>query len=572
MAREANTDERLNGENGQLPDQQFDQQMSGSPGHRWIKIIGAAGFALTLLIYILRLNRAFGLFVDDAWYVMLAKALATGQGYTLINSPSSGILPLYPPGFPFILSLAYRVMPQFPDNIWLLKSVSIAAMMAAGFLTYRYFAKIRKLSPYLALFIALATMLNTTLVFLATSSLMSECVFLLLFLSAVTVIEGGVRASGDGKALRFVLAGAILSAGAFLMRSVAVSLIVAVFIYLLKERMRRQALIFAAVAISLSAPWMIYSRLHAPTPAQQQEQGGHIVQPYTQQFWQKRAGDTSSGAATMRDIPGRVWENIVEISGRDVARILVAPIFEALINPAKEIQDQDVQVGGKRNTLIFSFILAALIVIGFIVAAFEKVTLAEIAVLVSLGITVLWPWETFRFVLPLAPFLIFYFLASVKFIVRIFQRQGEGSSDRMSGSALSAAAVLLVAVNLYGNVNYLVKSGSESVLEDNPWATIFDEAEEMMRFLDQNAPKDSVISTPNPAFVHLYTGHKTVSSGNAIENWENWKKIGVRYIARVAVFSDAARPEKSGYKIVYRSARNPSCWVVDLGSPLSRTN
>src|SRR5256885_2079951 len=76
-----------------------------SKPRRGLAIVSAAGaIALLLAVYLLRLDHVVGMTVDDAWYVMLAKALATGQGYTLINSPSPGILPLYPPAFSFILS------------------------------------------------------------------------------------------------------------------------------------------------------------------------------------------------------------------------------------------------------------------------------------------------------------------------------------------------------------------------------------------------------------------------------------------------------------------------------------
>ena len=118
-----------------------DQRRAGSR----IKIAALASLLGALLIYVLRLDRVFGLFVDDAWYAMLAKALASGQGYTLINSPTPGITPLYPPAFPFLLSLAYRLSPDFPNNIWLLKSVSIAAMMIAGVAAYFYFTRARRL-------------------------------------------------------------------------------------------------------------------------------------------------------------------------------------------------------------------------------------------------------------------------------------------------------------------------------------------------------------------------------------------------------------------------------------------
>jgi hypothetical protein len=77
----------------------------------------ALALALTLAIHWLRLDRVAGLAVDDAWYVLLAKALATGQGYTLINSPTPGTTPFYAPGFPALLSIFYRLSPGFPSNI-----------------------------------------------------------------------------------------------------------------------------------------------------------------------------------------------------------------------------------------------------------------------------------------------------------------------------------------------------------------------------------------------------------------------------------------------------------------------
>ena len=71
---------------------------------------------IPLPIYILRLDHVFGMVVDDAWYVMLARALADGRGYTLVNSPIEGILPGYPPGFPALLSLIFRLYPDFPPT------------------------------------------------------------------------------------------------------------------------------------------------------------------------------------------------------------------------------------------------------------------------------------------------------------------------------------------------------------------------------------------------------------------------------------------------------------------------
>ena len=128
----------------------------------------AGALAVTLAIYLLRLDRVVGLVVDDAWYVLLAKALATGDGYTLINSPTPGITPFYPPGFPALLAIFYRMSPVFPDNVWLLKSVSIAAMIGAGVVAFRYFERDRALQVEVAFALAFATAIYPGLVFLAT--------------------------------------------------------------------------------------------------------------------------------------------------------------------------------------------------------------------------------------------------------------------------------------------------------------------------------------------------------------------------------------------------------------------
>ncbi len=50
-------------------------------------MMARVGVALTvgllpLSIYVLRLNGVAGMMVDDGWYVMLARMLARGEGYT----------------------------------------------------------------------------------------------------------------------------------------------------------------------------------------------------------------------------------------------------------------------------------------------------------------------------------------------------------------------------------------------------------------------------------------------------------------------------------------------------------
>ena len=185
----------------------------------WFKPVALVAVLATVAIYVLRLDQVVGLAIDDAWYVLLAKGLATGQGYTVANSPSPGILPLYPPGFPFLLSLIYRLAPNFPQNVWLLKLLSVFAMWATGWLVYRYFIVARQVGPVYALLLALATVLCPPLVFLATSTLMSECVFTFFLMATIVLAERLGRDDqlwqrGKGQAIAAILACAALASSA----------------------------------------------------------------------------------------------------------------------------------------------------------------------------------------------------------------------------------------------------------------------------------------------------------------------------------------------------------------------
>ncbi|MDX2044425.1 MAG: hypothetical protein SF097_24660 [Acidobacteriota bacterium] len=532
-----------------------------------MKIALIVALIVCLAIYILRLDQVVGLFVDDGWYILLAKSLATGQGYSLINSPSPGILPLYPPAFPFLLSLVYRLSPNFPDNVWLLKSVSVAAMMAIGIIGYRYFVKERNLPPMLALGICVAAVLSPPLVFMATSTMMSECVFALIFLLTVVVMEKCRRAETISAQMKLAAVGGTLASIAFLTRSIAISVIAAGFLYLLKARLLKPAILFAVIVAALCGPWVIYTRLHAPTAAQQTEQGGHIVLPYTQQFWQKRAGFGFSGTITAAGLPERVFNNIVEVSGRDIGRIIVTPLFEALRDPYQEAQKMSVKQGGRGDTWSLSFVLSLFAVIGLIVVARERMTMAEFAMPLSLAVTFLWPWETFRFVLPLIPFVIFYFLMGVRGLVQLIQKSSGAAAQ---SKVVMAVAALIVAVNLYGNVSYILKMNN--MLDRPQWLQTFDEAETMLKWVKANVPQSDAVASLNPPLVHLYTGHKTIASDDPARNWENWKRLGVRYVVNASVYAEPPDSAEQKFKVVYRARGRVNFRVVDLGPAESRPN
>ena len=530
-------------------------------------IAGAVALAVSLTIYILRLDKVVGLIVDDAWYVLLAKALATGQGYTLINSPTPGITPFYAPGFPALLSIFYRLSPNFPENVWLLKSVSIAAMIGAGFIAFRYFNRQRELPVYVAFAIAFATTIYPALVFLATSSVMSECVFTLTQLAAIFLIEKSVaRDSSGGKiasAWSYAAIGGALASFAFLTRPAGLGLLIGTAIYLFKERLPKQALIFAAVVALLVGPWTIYSRNHAPTPEQSAEQGANIVQPYATQFWQREAGKPLSGTITLGELPERVWNNLSEIGRFDFG----AFVFYSLYRPLEPGELAPVPNEARMISLFFALLALA----GFIATARERVTLAEIVTPLAIGVSLLWGWEQYRLLLPLIPFIFFYLLMGVRLIVRLYRKLYAGPNPRGELIPLLIVSWLFVVSGLHANYQYIQRKYNPVPENRSRWISAFEENEAFIRYTGETVPKEDVIATQNPALVNLYTGRKTIASDDPASSWETWNRVGVRYLARTSPFQ-LPKPEanESKYRTIHRSAGALGLRLIDLGPPSSR--
>ena len=541
-------------------------QASAAVRKPWLLIgLAVASVILFFVIYLMRLDRVVGLIVDDAWYVLLAKALATGQGYTLINSPSPGIHPFYAPFFPFLLSLFYRLSPNFPANLWLLKSVSIAAMFGVGWLAYYYFRRARAVPAYTALGIAAATVFYPALTFLATSAVMSECVFMLLQLAAIILVERCISAGKTSSALIFAALGGLLVAAAFLTRPAGLGLLLGGGIYLLKEKLPRALLVFAAVVAVLVGPWIIYARKHVSTPGQRAEQRANIVQPYTTQFWQRVAGQPLQGTITLDDLPERIWNNLSEISRYDMGAVAFYFLFRPL-EPGEPIRI------GQEGRFI-SLFLAALAFFGFVTAVRRRWTLAEFVTPLALAVSVLWGWEQFRLLLPQLPFLLYYLLMGTKGLAAIYQKLFEKAAEARQWIPATALIWLIVVLNLYSNNQFIQRLTDPSPSYQLKWLRAFDENEGLIKYVGENVPKDAVVATQNPALLHLYTGHKTVSSDDPAGAWEGWKKIGVRYLARTSPYRlENPDASEAKFKTIYRSGGFLNLRVLDLGEPATRPN
>jgi hypothetical protein len=517
----------------------------------------ATAAALTLAalaIYLLRINGAAGMIGDDGWYVLLAKSLADGTGYRIISSPAEPILPLYPPGLPAILALVFRASPDFPNNVPLLKGVSIAAMIGVGLLTYAYMRRHRQLSGELAACIAVATAIVPAFVFLATSTLMSECVFTLAQLVAVVLIHRSVESSDARRRLLLTIAAAAATSAAVLIRSVGAGLVLAVVLWLLKERRWKGVALFAASVGLFLLPWMTHARLNAPTPEQRAAHGGHIVMDYADQLTMRWAGAPGGGRVTIAEIPARIGTNLTNVAVRDMGGIFVPAVLRGPSESGEEVVSlwgssglASGGMGAAGGTMAISLLLSSIVLTGFIVTARRQMTVAEFLVPISVAIILLWPFASFRFMLPLIPFLFFYLVIGLQALTR---------------TARAARIVLLciIGLSLYDHAGYVFYMRGQSEPVRGGWVGSAREVDTALAWIRDNLDADGIIATTNPALLYLHTGRKSITYDDSVRLAE-WKARGVRYLACLIPRELPSRGADP-YKVLYQSSAR--LWVIEL--------
>jgi hypothetical protein len=527
----------------------------------------AAALGLVAAVYVLRLDRVAGLFVDDAWYVLLAHSLAEGRGFRLISSAAVELLPVVPPGFPAVLALVLRIHPDVASSILWLKAVSVVSMIGASAATAWYFARWRAVPWPMALAIAVATALTPAFVFLATSTVMAECVFMLGQITPLILIERSVCTRGDSW-WRITALAAVVAAATTLVRSTGFALLAAAVLYLLTRRLWRHAALFAIVAIACLLPWNVYARLHAPTEAQRVEHGGSIVYPYLDSMRLRIAGDRRSGVATFGDLARRLAANGMTVLGKDVGGI----VLPAMLRGPDESGEEVVSIGSVGElagsmgnapaTIVVSLLFSALIVLGWASAVRRDCSGAEFLVPLSLLMAAAVPYQTFRYVLTSAPFLFFYLVTGAGAVAAFLaRRRGRPFAD----PARVARIVLLcvIGVSLLDHLQYVfIGYSASSSAERLDWIADSREVDDVIGWMNAHLHDPGAVATTNPGLVYLRTGRHTVALDDLTERWRIWKAHGIRYLVCLRP-AEPPDPSVVHYRLLYQTSRH-RLWVVEL--------
>lgn len=475
----------------------------------------AAGLLVVAVAYVVSLDEVVGLFLDDGWYVVLARALATGNGFTLINAPVPGVLPFYPPGFPALLALVMLVFPAFPANVVALKSVSVVAMLLGAVLVRRYFVRWRAAPPWVATGLALLLPASSFLHFLLTSAVLSEGTFVCVQMAALIAVERVAQPREQRAYDAWLLPSAVVIVAAALVRTIGIVLAPAAVAYVaLRAGWRRAALLAGCIGLLL-APWQLHARAHAPDARLRAMVNDVIVLPYAEQLTMRRAGHPEFGRDTLADVPGRIRANARDVAGRALGKLYAQPLVERLHD------------GGA-----LSWVTSALTLLGIIVTMRARVTVAELYVAATLVVILLWGSSGDRYLLPLLPLLAGYLLVGCRALATV----GEGSAwrDRPGArrrAAWASGAVLagLLAINAAGLARDVADTTGFAPGRRTGWRRAFAESLLVVDWVRAQVPRQVVLATHNPPLVFLYSGNPTVGTMDPGTNVANWHAAGARY-------------------------------------------
>ena len=235
----------------------------------------------------------FGDLHDDSLYFVAAKSLAEGHGHRIESLPGEPSQTKYPPLYPLLLSIAWRVHPDFPENLALAGWLSWLALPVVLVQLAFVFPKLG-FSPGRT-WVLLALFALNPYVILFSTQLLTELWYLALVLAAMQLLE---RGAGPPVSPLWIHAAGLVAGVAYLTRSAGLALFAAGALYLWIRRERKAVMYFVAAVAPFFIAWMAWVRLHQ-TPTNDPELL-YYLDYFRYQLY----------AVPLRDLPVVLWKNL----------------------------------------------------------------------------------------------------------------------------------------------------------------------------------------------------------------------------------------------------------------------
>lgn len=408
---------------------------------------------------------------DDAMYVVLAKAIATGHGFRWINLPGAPAATHFPPGYPAVLAALWRFIPEFPANLVAFKILN-AALLAAAAAGVAVLARRRlALSEARACALAVVASLAVPVLVLGTV-VMSEMLFLALLVPALLVADEVV--AQDRPSLARVILVGCAGGALMLVRTHGIAYVAAVALAFLARRNWRAMAMTTTAAIAVVLPWQLWQWTHAAdVPAPLRGDYGSYA------GWLAGGAGAAPLTFAARTIGATSRELFAMLAGLTTAALPTVPLRLAAV-------------------------VAAIVLIGAglirLFRAGARATSLFIAAYVA--IILLWPFTPARFLWGIWPLIVVCFAAGA---LTLWRRASVSPRPRLAHAvALCAAALPLIGYGVYTARGYSGRWWSSI-----PRATAA-AAMPTITWIGPHTRPTDVIATNVELMAYLYTGRQAV--------------------------------------------------------------
>ena len=417
-------------------------------------------------------NWPVGVFQDDGIYVILGKALATGEGYRYLNLPGAPYATHYPPGYPLVLAALWKLSPDFPQNVAVFTFANAGFLALAAFAAFVFARGRLGLSTLGASAIAIAGTVSVPAIIFGVFVL-SEPMFMALLLPLLIYAERQAEEGGWREALFVGLAAGALA----MVRTNGMFVAPAFALVLLLRRRVGPALMALAGAAVFLVPWTLWVAAHGgDVPAILLGKYG----PYD--TWLSEA-IAEHGLPFVRDVAAR---NLRALYGMLWVMFTGGPAAPNVLRAPAAVAAGVVLAAGTwrltRRAPVTAWFLAA-----------------------YMALVLIWPFEPTRFVWALLPIIAAIIALGVELVVALAPASIAGRLAR--GAALAVCACLVIGFGLY-NVNGVRQGWRDAV----PRVTA-DRATPVVEWVRTSTRPTDVIAMEDDPLIYLYTGRRSIPVG-----------------------------------------------------------
>jgi hypothetical protein len=418
-----------------------------------------------------------GVVHDDGMYMILAKSLATGHGYRYINLPGEPHATHFPPGYPLLLSLLWRIGPAFPANVVFFKLVN-GVFLAVAAAMLALFARRRLAFPATAACLTAIAGCASIPVLVLSNLVMSETLFLAVLVPALLYAE--TRLAAEETTARDAVVLAVIGGLLMLVRSHGIAFVAAIGVVLLARRRFRALAIYAAIAVVVALPWHFWQSAYA----------GSVPAPM-------RGDYESYGGWFFNGSPA----HSIAFVGRTIAKQAQTIYAMMLVFATSGLPG--------RALRHFGTVVAIALCVTGLVSMRRRAPVTALFVCGFLGIIFIWPFTPARFVWAIWPLLVLLFVTGA--LAALVILRNEAAKDRFPAvrSALRVVIAAGVLATLIGYATYNARG-----YRGQWWSSIAREQSAtvgpMIVWVARNTAPGDVIATNSEVMVYLYSGRRAV--------------------------------------------------------------